>query len=810
VIPPALSRVDIAQVALPVALDTPLSYRIPKDLAGAALPGARVLVSLGERAKVGVIVGREAGDQVRGLKPLLQVLDDKPLLDPLLLEFTRRVSRHYFSPWGQILQAAMPLELRLKVVRRLHLLEEGRQVLEHPFANPPAAARRVLQLLSRSGEMPEARLRRSLPQLRDAVVESMLRRGWVARMEESKIPARPGAREWWALGVDSAAHRRVREPRRRRALELMVEQGAMRLSDLAQGSGASIPVLRELARRGILKLEARPLAAGELRAEDTAEAPPPTAAQAQAIASIHPALGSGAYRAFLLEGVTGSGKTEVYLHLAARAREQGLQTIYLVPEIGLTPLLAERIRRRFGPGMAVLHSGLADSDRWESLQRVRRGEAALVLGTRSAIFAPLPRLGLIVVDEEQDPSYTQQEAPRYQARDAALVRGKLAGAVVVLGSATPSLESVHRVRRGNLEPLRLPDRVAGRPLPAVSLVDMRQEFRDTGATAILSRALGSALQDLRSQGDQAILLLNRRGYATFVLCRACGETLLCGSCSIALNHHQDEGYLICHYCNRRRAVPRTCPGCGSPHLHFGGAGTQRLEEAVRALDADLRVGRLDRDSGSAGGAALLLGRFDRRELDVLVGTQMVAKGHDFPGVTLVGVVSADASLALPDFRAAERTYQLLTQAAGRAGRGARPGRVIIQAFAPDHPAVLAAARHDPDLFYERELRLRKAAGYPPFTAIALVRVESPRDEGAVLAAGQVARRLRAAAGGRVRVLGPAPAPRVRLKGSYRLQVLVKGARRKEVEATLREALSGLRGRIGSARVIVEIDPVHLL
>ena len=801
---------SVAQVALPVALETPLSYRVPADLAGRIRPGARVLVSLGERARVGVVVGLDrAPEGGRGLKPVLEALDDQPVLDPILLELTRRVSEHYFTPWGQVLQAALPLQLRVRHVRRVRLLEEGRQVLEHPFANPPPAARRVLQLLA-AGEMSEARLKRALPRRGEAVLEEMLRRGWVAREEETKIPARAAGREAWALPAGVAAPR-VREARRRAALELLREAGEMRLDDLARRSGAPNAALRDLARRGYLKLETRAAPATGGGEAGPGETPPPaTAAQAQAIAAIAPCLGAGAYRAFLLEGVTGSGKTEVYLRLALQARSQGLQTIYLVPEIGLTPLLAERLRARLGGGMAVLHSGLPEKERRAALQRIRSGEVTLVLGTRSAVFAPLPRLGLIVVDEEQDASYAQEEVPRYQARDVALVRGSLAGAVVLLGSATPSLESVARVRRGGLHRLRLPSRVRQRPLPEVSLVDMRREFRETGAAALLSRELGAGLHDLKDRGDQAILLLNRRGYSTFVLCRACGETLRCSACSIALNHHQDEDQLICHYCNRRRSVPRLCPVCGSPHLHFGGAGTQRLEEEVRGLDPALRVGRLDRDSGMTGGAARILGRFDRGELDVLVGTQMVAKGHDFPGVTLVGVVSADASLALPDFRAAERTYQLLTQAAGRAGRGGRPGRVIIQAFAPDHPAVLAAARHDPDRFYEREMRIRQAAGYPPFTAISVARIESAAAEAAAEAAGRVARRLRHAAVEGVRVLGPAPAPRARLKGAHRFQVLVKGARRAQVETTMRRGLSGLRGRIGRARVSVQIDPTQLL
>jgi primosomal protein N' (replication factor Y) len=509
--------------------------------------------------------------------------------------------------------------------------------------------------------------------------------------------------------------------------------------------------------------------------------------------------------------VTGSGKTEVYLSAATRTLSQGRGVLYMVPEISLTPLLAERLERRFPGQVAVLHSGLAERERRERWERIRQGKASLILGTRSALFAPHPRIGLIVVDEEQDASYYQAESPRYHARDAALVRARRLQATAVLGSATPSLEAVASVRRRKFQLLSLPERVERRPLPDVRLIDMREEFQRTGIQSLLSRELAEAVREIRAAGSQAILLLNRRGFSTFVLCRACGHRLDCPRCSIALTYHRSEGRLRCHYCNSQRLFPDSCPRCGSPHLHTGGAGTERLEEAIRILDPRLRIARMDRDTSRGKGQAILLREFERGEIDLMLGTQMLAKGHDFPGVTLVGILSADAHLALPDFRAAERTYQLLTQAAGRAGRGDRPGKVLIQAFDTEHPALRAAATHRPELFYERELHLRRVLGYPPWVALTQIRIEDRNTARGEMSARRVASLLRSGAEGRYSVLGPAPAPFWKLKGEHRFQILLKGKNRALLAEGIRKVLESLEESGGiPGSCVVETDPRSLL
>ena len=802
-----------ARVALALPLDKTLSYRVPPFLEHRVVSGVRVLVPLGESHRVGVVVQR-VEEPPQTLKDILEVLDDHPLLNPPLLDFTRWVSEYYFAPWGLVLQAALPMELRLKVMRRLRLLRPGTEALEHPFSDLTTQGRRVLDLLARHGDLSEGRVVKRVPKAGPTLFEDLARRGWVEILKESRLPGRRLSSEEWVRAAGEAHRAGLRSAGRKRVMEVLAGAGTpVRLPELAQMAQVSGSLIRAMSKGGSVILERRRESQPPLRPKPFDEPTRVlTSDQSAAVARILPALGGSVFQPFLLEGVTGSGKTEVYLQAAEAAREKGLQTLYLVPEIGLTPLLAGELRERFGESLAVLHSGLSERTRWEGLQRVREGSVTLVLGTRSALYAPLPRLGLIVVDEEQDPSYYQTESPRYHARDAALVRAKGLGAVVLLGSATPSLEAVAASRKGKLQHLTLPNRVQARELPEVRLVDMRQEFRSTGTTSLLSRELADAVASLRGSGNQGMLLLNRRGYATFLLCRACGATLTCPSCAIAMTYHRVEERLLCHYCNRQRSVPPACPQCGSQHLHLGGSGTQRLEEAIRRLDPDLRVGRLDRDSAKGAEQAQLLQSFQRRELDLLVGTQMLAKGHDFPGVTLVGVLFADSLLALPEFRAAERTYQLLAQMAGRAGRGVLPGRVIVQAYDIEHPALVAAARHQPELFYERELRIRQLTEYPPWVSLLQIRVEDRNAGRGEELASQMARGLRGVAAGRFRVVGPAPAPLPRLKGKFRRQILLKGTSRRAMAEAVRKVLGSAASRHGRLRrgVIVEPDPQSLL
>jgi primosomal protein N' (replication factor Y) len=526
------------------------------------------------------------------------------------------------------------------------------------------------------------------------------------------------------------------------------------------------------------------------------------------VAALEAALSAERFAPFLLLGVTGSGKTEVYLRAIEACRRQGRQALVLVPEIALTPQTVARLGARFDR-VAVLHSALGDAQRARAWRRIRAGEADVVIGPRSAVFAPVPRLGLVVVDEEHEPSFKQQNAPRYHARDLALVRAQRAGAVVVLGSATPSLESWHHAREGRYGLLRLPERVAGRTLPGVQIVDLGAPEERAGPGALFSRTLQTRLREALRAGHQAILFQNRRGFATSVACPRCGLVVRCEHCDVALTYHRSEARALCHLCGHERRLPPACPDCALPGLRMRGVGTQTVEQELERIAPGVRLARLDSDTmGGRDAYEEVLGRFARREIDVLVGTQMIAKGLDFPGVTLVGVVSADTALALPDFRAAERTFQLLAQVAGRAGRGDDDGRVVVQTRLPDHPAVEMAAAQDFERFAEHEIADRRAHGYPPFGRLLRVLVRGPK-------ASEVSARARAtrdlavaSAAPSVEVLGPAPPPVARVQGRWREQVLVKAPDHREVARVL-EALRAAPRPRGRVEESYDVDPVGL-
>jgi len=533
----------------------------------------------------------------------------------------------------------------------------------------------------------------------------------------------------------------------------------------------------------------------------------PTVEQAAALAVLTQALEQGKFAPFLLHGVTGSGKTEVYLRAIAETLERGRQALVLVPEIALTPQLVGRFRARFGTrgGLAVLHSGLSDGERYDAWRTIARGEADIVIGARSAVFAPLERLGILVVDEEHEGSYKQGEGFRYHARDLAQLRGQMAGAVVLLGSATPSVTTFERARSGQTGYLALQGRAEARPLPAVGLVDMRT----TPYGEVLSAPLVSAIEETLAAGEQGVLLLNRRGFSPYLLCADCGATFRCPNCEITLTYHQGRRQLRCHYCDYVQTPPDLCPACQGGNVLPEGVGTERLEESLNGLFPSARIGRMDRDTtGRKGAHQELVSAMERRELDLLVGTQMVAKGHDFPGVTLVGVINADTTLNFPDFRSAERTFSLLTQVAGRAGRGERPGRVLIQTYTPEHYALVCASGHDYLAFYDQEFAFRQELGYPPcgfLVNLVLAGNEPPRVNQAATA---LATALEKVAAG-VEVLGPAPCPLARLRGKTRLQILLKCATRPPLRRLLQQ-LPTLRPLLSSAVTLtVDVDPVDM-
>jgi primosomal protein N' (replication factor Y) len=537
-----------------------------------------------------------------------------------------------------------------------------------------------------------------------------------------------------------------------------------------------------------------------------------TMEQAAAFERLRAMVESRRFQVGLLHGVTGSGKTELYLRLAAAVRDAGRSVLMLVPEIALTPVVVSVFRHAFGDRVAIQHSGLSDGERHDQWQRIRRGDVDVVVGTRSAVFAPLDRVGLIVVDEEHDGSYKQEESPRYNARDVAIIRGQRAGALVVLGSATPSMESYYNATTGRYERVVLEKRVLDRPLATVTVVDMREEYAERGPDVVLSRALGVAIAARLERREQSLVLLNRRGFATAVFCRQCSGTMDCPNCSVSLVVHGEGASrrARCHYCNYTMRVPTACPHCAGPYLEQAGFGTERVEAEVRRLCPQARVARLDRDAIRRKGTLTgILSRFRAGDIDVLVGTQMIAKGHDFPRVTLVGVVSADVGLGLADFRASERTFQLLTQVVGRAGRGEEPGEAIVQTIYPDHYSIQLARRQDYRAFFERELKFRQQMRYPPFQSLVNTVVRSRTFAGAMDDAADVVRRLRdgADAAG-VRVLGPAPAPLGKLRGEYRAQLLTKGSNRTRMRALLLSAIAARPDL--DKRIVVDVDPVSVL
>jgi primosomal protein N' (replication factor Y) len=584
---------------------------------------------------------------------------------------------------------------------------------------------------------------------------------------------------------------------------------------LLEQTGASASSINTLARRGLLEVFTQevlrdPLADATLpRANDITLNPD----QRLVLSAIETTLSSGEYGAFLLHGITGSGKTEVYIRAMKHALDAGRSSLMLVPEIALTPVFSRRLRLVFGRDVAILHSNLSPGERYDEWRRIRRGDARVVIGTRSAVFAPLERLGLLIVDEEHDTSYRQNESPFYNARDVAVMRANLAGAVVVLGSATPSLESYHNAQSGKYSYLQLESRIGNRPLASAELIDMRDVFRRAGKDVVVSPQLAEAIEATHAKGEQTIILLNRRGFSQFVLCRSCGERLRCKNCDITLTYHRGESKLVCHYCGFTANTPRKCPFCASEYLYFIGQGTEQVEDILQKRFPQLRIARIDRDTMSKRGQmAKTLLAFDAGEIDMLVGTQMLAKGHDFHNVTLVGVISVDIGLGLPDFRSAERTFQILTQVAGRAGRGNLRGRVLIQTYYPEHYALRHACRQDYAGFYDEEIRFRKQLSYPPFVVLASILVKN-RDEATALRNANIVRNSLDAANADkgCRILGAAPASIARLKNEYRMQILIKSASRKALRETLEIGLHLAEENGADLRhVYTEIDPMNLM
>jgi len=818
-----------AEVAVPVHVNRTFTYRLPFALQQDARLGSRLLVPFGRKRITGYIVALlQSLDPATELtdtdiKDAEELLDAEPLLTPEVLEITRWVAEYYAAPWGEVLKASLPAGLNATVEQILSITSEGRDELARLPINRTATARaRALRLIADNDELPLRIIARHVGEARaGAVARDMERAGWIklthrARSVLAKAKRRKAVRLLPLEEHVSPESARALSKAQQRIVEALIDEGGeMGFADLLEAADASASTIQTLEKRRIVEVFVRnvrrdPLATAELPEIEELDL---TKAQISALKEIEKPLHAGRYSAFLLHGVTGSGKTEIYIRAMRAALLQGRAAMMLVPEIALTPVFSRRLRAHFGDQVAIFHSSLTTGERFDEWSRLKRGLARVVIGTRSAVFAPVSNLGLIVIDEEHETSYRQQESPYYNGRDVAVVRANREGAVVVLGSATPSLESFHNARSGKYNYLHLPTRIANRAMARAEIVDMREVFARQGRPEVFSEELLAAIEETHARGEQSIILLNRRGYSSFVLCRSCGESIHCPNCDVTLTYHRSEMSIICHYCNHRQPSPSHCPSCQGKYIYYVGEGTEQIEEMLQKRFPTLRIARLDRDTTSRRKLferAIL--EFGAGDLDMLVGTQMLAKGHDFPNVTLVGVVSVDAGLALPDFRSAERTFQLITQVAGRAGRGDLAGRVLIQTYHPQHYALKHACAQDYAGFYEEEIRYRKSLNYPPFVALASLLVHGEDFTRTQTTAAEIKKALDDANADRAcRILGPAPAPLARLRGEHRIQILIKSRSRPTLREVIDMALAELSARNVDLRSVnLEIDPVNLM
>jgi primosomal protein N' (replication factor Y) (superfamily II helicase) len=822
-------------VALAVPLDMVFTYAVPPGME--PVVGGRVLVPFRQQRMSGIVVElHDRPPQVK-TKKVIEALDLSPVLDADLLKLGNWIADYYLAPLGEVFRTMLPLSAEFKRAITYRITDEGRMALHLAgMSGSPARSKRtpeqqlvefrVLDYLAERESVYEGTLR-GATQAAKVLLNGMVRKKWIAREDVSAAQdAARLVRVAVLLGMDTAilTQSSDRAPFTGKAKKLNENQRT--LIEALAASGGRVPVqalrgldvprttLGTLVRHGLIDLvdEPQSFTSSKLKPRQSPFEFEFNLPQKAALRKIGDAVASRKFAGLLLHGITGSGKTAVYLACMRQVLDAGRSSILLVPEIGLTPAVAADLHQVFGDEVAILHSGLSNAERAEQWHRIQRGEARVVAGTRSAVFAPVSDLALVIVDEEQDSSYKQEETPRYHARDVAVMRAKMAGAVVVLGSATPSLESYYNAKKGKYALVELPDRVERRPLPEVEIVDMRKEFQETGQEQVISRKLAEEIRERLAKKEQVMILLNRRGYSPVVLCRACGKTLQCKNCAVSMTHHKREHKMECHYCGHIERIPDKCAHCGSEYVYFVGTGSEKLEELLHGMFPQARIGRLDRDTvRGRDDFEHALNALNEGALDMLVGTQMIAKGHDIHGVTLVGVIGADMALGLPDFRAAERTFQLLTQVAGRAGRGNFPGKVILQTYFQDHYAVQFAAQHDFAGFYEKEQQFRAWMHYPPYSAIANVLIRSEKLEDALTWSGELGRWFEKTRHEGIRVLGPAAAPITRLKRDYRYHFILKSQSREKMNALLRAMLAEAAARkIPRTQVIVDVDAVWLM
>lgn len=805
---------EYAQIALPVAVHDTYTYRIPAALRDAVRLGSRVEVPLGPRTTTGFVIALldETAVEASKMKPIRAVLDDEePALTPEIIELCRWAAEYYIAPPGEMLRVALPANMSSRGKREAVLTGdtamiedalERKQILEGDLAVVEELRKRPVALTILFEGIKVSRP--AIARLRDAgliAIHDRLRDAQGVRYDRFVV-----------LESDSG----TLTPKQQLAVDLLQTRGGELSVRALEHGGVSAAILSALVKKGVVRIERRArrhtldaflaglgeVPTGEIRYSEE---------QLAAIAAVRPTFGT--FAPFLLEGVTGSGKTEVYIELMREAVKRGEQAILLVPEISLTPVFASRLKERFGERIAILHSNLSPSERYDQWWRARRGEVDVAIGPRSALFTPFQRLGLLVVDEEGDGAYKQEETPRYNARDLAVVRAQLRRIPVILGSATPSLESRENAARGKYTLLRMTARVEARPLPDVEIIDLRKERaeKEDKGFVIFATEMKKVLRETFDAGEQVIILINRRGYAPYLLCRECGHEFRCRDCSVTMTVHRREGMLICHYCGLRVKMPKQCPLCAGEVLQPIGFGTEKVEERFLRDFPDVSVEVLDRDSTRRKGSLVaILDRFRRRETRALIGTQMLSKGHHFPNVTLTAVLNADSILGYPDFRSAEKTFYLLTQVAGRSGRGDLRGKVLIQTAFPTHYAIQHALHHDYEAFYEAEIQFRKTFHYPPVTSMIALLFRGEDLSNVERASRECGTLLEAAVEplNGTRIQGPAAAPLARIKGVWRFQILLRSphrvALRRAVEAVM------LPRKFKGVDVAIDVDPINIL
>lgn len=805
------------QVAVAVVLPVyeTFSYSVPTHFSDQARPGMRVLVPFGRRTVTGYLIGPDRRTDCREIKQILDVSDDHPLFPESLIPFFRWIAGYYMYPLGQVINTALPAGLNMIDIAVLTIDEAGTRPPAWSSAGP--VEKSILSALS-EGPASIKQLHKKIGHpVPWALIHRMRQRRWIKldrRIEGGRI--RPKTIRMVSLKEgEHPAHRLSRQ--RRVICDILKAEGDLSVPALKKRIPTAATLVREMHKAGQVAVYEKTVRRDPFGDPIEPDAPPRlTDEQARAVRKMAPHLGRG-FKTVLLSGVTGSGKTEVYLRLTRAALSKKMRVLVLVPEIGLISQTERRFRARFGETVAVLHSGLSRGERYDQWLRIVNGKAAIAIGARSCIFAPFPDVGLIIVDEEHDASYKQESGLRYNARDLAVVRGRHHKALVILGSATPSIQSWHNVTVGKYDHATLSQRINRQPLPEIQTVDLSRFRDERGIQRYITPQLQREIRSTLDDGNQALIFLNRRGFSAFPICAHCGQALRCKNCDISLTLHKQANAFRCHYCGFARAASSACPSCGSEDIRLLGMGTEKIQEAMVQLFPDARVARMDRDTMNRKGAIVrLLKDLRQRRIDILVGTQMVAKGHDFPGITLVGVVCADLTLNFPDFRSGERTFQLLAQVAGRAGRGEHPGKVVLQTFNPDHFTIGAATDQDFKKFFDQEIGFRKALAYPPFSRMVAVRIsgKDPRKTA------EMARRIGAdgrqmltgAGAGRVKLLGPIEAPLARIANRHRWQLLISSPDTAGLHRLVHELIFGPDAApVGRGiTVSVDVDPFFLM